>query len=90
MPVFLRSHQTSVLGKFNLEQNLHWHFTVKKNNIKKHMPITSKHLTSIIIAKINKQNMLKMILRIEFIDTETTTMYKKCAVKDIDIYLMAS
>ena len=34
--------------------------------------------------------MFKMILRMEFIETETTTMYKKCAVKDIDIYLMAS
>ena len=91
MPVFLRSHQTSVYGKFNLEQNLHWHFTVKKNNIKKHMPITSYRLISIIIAKNSKQNMFKIILRIEFIDTETTTMYKKnCAVKDIDIYLMAS
>ena len=30
--------------------------------------------------------MFKMILRIEFIDTETTTMYKNCAVKDIDKY----
>ena len=55
------------------------------------MPITSYHLISIIIAKNNKQNMFRMILRIEFIDTETNTMYKKkCAVKDIDIYLMAS
>ena len=77
MPVFLRSHQTSVLGKFNLEQNLHWHFTVKTNNIKKHMPITSWHLISIIIAKNDKQNMFNVILRIEFIDTETTTMDKK-------------
>ena len=64
-------------GEIYLEQNLHWHFTVKKNNIKKHMPITSWHLISIIIAKNNKQNMFKMILRIEFIDTEITTMYKK-------------
>ena len=41
------------------------------------MPITSKQLISIIIAKIDKQNMFKMILRIEFIDTEKITMYKK-------------
>ena len=27
-----------------------------------------------------------MILRIEIIDTETITMYKKLAVKDIDIF----
>ena len=56
---------------------MHWHFTVKKNNIKKHMTITSWHLISIIIAKNNKQNMFKMILRIEFIDTETIKMYEK-------------
>ena len=31
---------------------------------------------------------LIMILRIEFIDTETITMYKNCAVKDIDIYIL--
>ena len=34
---------------------MHWHFTVIKNNIKKHMPITLKHLVSIIIAKTKKQ-----------------------------------
>ena len=28
--------------------------------------------------------------RNEFIDTETITMYKKCAVKDIDISFMVS
>ena len=34
---------------------------------------------------------LIMILRIEYIDTETITMYKKCcAVKDIDIYFIVS
>ena len=27
------------------------------------------------------------MLRIEFIDTETITMKKSCAVKDIDVYL---
>ena len=44
-------------GEFNLQLNFHWHFTVKKNDIKKHMPITSLHLISIIIAKNKKQNM---------------------------------
>ena len=34
-------------------------------------------MISIIIAKNNKQNMFIMILRMEFIDTETITMYKK-------------
>ena len=33
---------------------------------------------------------LIMILRIEFIATETITMYKSSAVKDIDIYFMVS
>ena len=56
------------------------------------MPITSNHLISNIIAKNNKQIKicLILILRIEIIDTETITMYKICAVKDIDIYFMVS
>ena len=56
---------------------MHWHFTVKKNNIKKHMRITLWYLISVIIAKIISKICLIMILRIEFIDTETITMYEK-------------
>ena len=41
------------------------------------MPITSKHLISIIIANNNKQNMSKMILRIKSIDTEQLQCIKK-------------
>ena len=69
---------------------MHWHFTVKKNNIRKHMPITSKHLISSIIAKIISKICLILILKIELIDTESITMHKSCAVKDKDIYSMVS
>ena len=43
------------------------------------MPVTSYNLISIIIAKNNiiSKICLIMILRIEFIDTETITMYEK-------------
>ena len=41
------------------------------------MSITSQHLISITIAKIISKICLIMILRIEFIDTETITMFKK-------------
>ena len=41
------------------------------------MQITLEHLISIIISKIISKICLILILRIEFIDTETITMYKK-------------
>ena len=57
---------------------MHWHFTVKKTNMKK------THADNLITfdpyrhcKKIISKICLIKILRIEFIDTETITMYEK-------------